>query len=138
MIRSARQCLAILTLLLLASFSPAAPETVAAQGRPFNPLPARAPSSPQSEIENPKSKIHFAAQDILVYGDALVPAWSDWSWDTTRNFSNPIPVYSGSFSLSAAFTAAWAGLYLHTGAPLSAADYEASTFGSMAASAAAS
>jgi len=111
--------LVILTLLLSASggasvLPPASsshePAYVAAQGRP-----PTLPSAP-------------GAEDVPVYVDALAAAWSDWSWGTTIDFSNPSPVHGGSASLAATFNAAWAGLYLHTTAPLSAADYEAVRF----------
>ena len=48
-----------------------------------------------------------------VYADALASGWQDWSWDTTVNRSNTTPVYSGTASIAATYTAAWGGLYLH-------------------------
>ncbi len=48
-----------------------------------------------------------------VYADALAPGWNDWSWDSTRNFSNTTPVYAGTNSISVTYTAAWGGLYLN-------------------------
>jgi RHS repeat-associated protein len=48
-----------------------------------------------------------------VYADALASGWNDWSWDSTRNFSNTTPVYAGTNSISVAYTAAWGGLYLN-------------------------
>ncbi|MEN9390690.1 MAG: hypothetical protein RLZZ283_790, partial [Candidatus Parcubacteria bacterium] len=48
-----------------------------------------------------------------LYADAIGAGWSDWSWDSTRNFSNTNPVYAGTNSLSVAYTAAWGGLYLN-------------------------
>jgi hypothetical protein len=53
-----------------------------------------------------------AASDLVVYTDALNSGWANWSWNTTTNFSATSPVHSGSDSLAATFTAAWAGLYL--------------------------
>ena len=55
----------------------------------------------------------WAAADLLVYGDALASGWQDWSWNTTVNLSNAVPVYSGTASIAATYTSAWGGLYLH-------------------------
>jgi hypothetical protein len=57
-----------------------------------------------------------AAEGLVVYEDALGPGWQDWSWDITRNFANDDPVYAGSTSIAATYTAAWGGLYLHANA----------------------
>lgn len=54
-----------------------------------------------------------AGENLAIYGDALAGGWDDWSWNTTRDFSNGSPVYGGSHSLAVRFDAAWAGLYLH-------------------------
>ncbi len=47
----------------------------------------------------------------VIYDDAIGANWSDWSWGTTRNFSNTSPVRVGSNSLKADFTA-WSGISL--------------------------
>ncbi|MDF7819489.1 glycoside hydrolase family 9 protein [Runella sp. MFBS21] len=47
----------------------------------------------------------------VIYDDAIGANWSDWSWGTTRNFSNTTPVRVGSNSLKADFTA-WSGISL--------------------------
>jgi hypothetical protein len=55
-----------------------------------------------------------AAEGLVVYEDALEPGWQDWgSWGTTRDYANGSPVYAGSASIAATYTAAWGGLYVH-------------------------
>lgn len=49
----------------------------------------------------------------VVYDDALTTGWANWSWGTTVSFANTSPVYMGTRSISAAYTAAWGGLYAH-------------------------
>ncbi|RRB02104.1 glycoside hydrolase family 9 protein [Larkinella rosea] len=60
-----------------------------------------------------------SAITYLIYEDALNSNWADWSWSTTRNFSNTTPVQSGTKSLSVKYDAGWAGLYLHANSPVS-------------------
>jgi hypothetical protein len=49
-----------------------------------------------------------------IYSNALVNGWVDYSYNTTRNFSNAAPVYSGSeYSISATITSAWGGIQLY-------------------------
>jgi hypothetical protein len=70
-----------------------------------------------------------ARADVAVYSDALIPGWDNWSWGTTINFANASPAYGGSgASISVRYTAAWAGLYLHSGAVLNAADFSSLHF----------
>ena len=69
------------------------------------------------------SGLPVLAADLVIYSDALDAGWSDWSWDTTRNFSSATPVKSGSAALSARFDAAWAGLYLHPSIAVSTTGY---------------
>jgi endoglucanase len=59
------------------------------------------------------------ATTYLIYEDVLNGNWADWSWSTTRNFSNTTPVQSGTKSLSVKYDAGWAGLYLHANTPVS-------------------
>jgi hypothetical protein len=54
-----------------------------------------------------------AAVDLPVYTDALASGWQNWSWNTTVNLSNAVPVYSGTASIAATYNSAWGGLYLH-------------------------
>jgi hypothetical protein len=62
----------------------------------------------------PTATATATGQSYLVYGDSLASGWSDWSWSTTVNWSNSSPVYSGKSSVAFTYTAAWAGLNLHT------------------------
>ncbi len=65
-----------------------------------------------------------AATDQAVYTDALPAGWADWSWNTTLNFAAAAPVHGGTAALSARYTAAWAGVYLHSATTLAGADYD--------------
>ncbi|HUK12686.1 MAG TPA: glycoside hydrolase family 44 protein [Thermoanaerobaculaceae bacterium] len=58
------------------------------------------------------------ASDLPVFADALGSGWANWSWDTTVNLGATSPVHSGTDSLAVTFTAAWGGLYLHSGSNL--------------------
>jgi len=64
------------------------------------------------------------AEDLPLYGDALLTGWADWSWDTTRGFSAVSPVKNGAYSLSVTFTAPWAGLYLHADTAVDTSGYD--------------
>ncbi len=66
--------------------------------------------------------------DLLLYDDELSEGWDDWSWDTVNDFSITDPVQSGDRSLSVTFTAAWAGLYLHTNTAIDTGEYETLRF----------
>ncbi|MCP4538691.1 MAG: DUF11 domain-containing protein [Chloroflexi bacterium] len=68
-----------------------------------------------------------APSDLIVYDDALASGWESWSWDTTIDFANSSPVYSGTNSISVTHTAAWGGLYLHANA-LSLSTYDTLRF----------
>ena len=54
-----------------------------------------------------------------VYSDALNGLWEDWSWDVSRNWAATSPVYAGTKSLAATYTAAWGGVYLFRGTGVS-------------------
>jgi autotransporter family porin len=63
------------------------------------------------------------AAPAIIYGDSLASNWQDWSWDATRNFSNPSPIQSGSKSISVQITKAWGALYLHSTTAQSTSGY---------------
>ncbi len=69
-----------------------------------------------------------AAGDVTIYGDDIAGSWADWSWDSTLNFTNPSPVHLGTHSLAVTYTAAWAGLYLHSNSILYGPSYSALRF----------
>jgi hypothetical protein len=69
-----------------------------------------------------------AATELPVYTDALSAGWESWSWCTTLNTANTSPVYAGSRSIAATYTAAWAGLYLHTGTLVPGSAYDTLRF----------
>jgi hypothetical protein len=55
-----------------------------------------------------------ARAQMTIYSNALVNGWVDWSYNCTRNFANPSPVYSGSeYSISVTITNAYGGLQLY-------------------------
>lgn len=69
-----------------------------------------------------------AQATVVVYADALASGWSDWSWSTTRNFSNASPVHAGTASIAATYTAAWGGFYLHANSALTSSGFTAVQF----------
>ena len=60
---------------------------------------------------------------VLIYDDGLISGWEDWSWDTTRNFTNDTLVLSGSRSVAVTYNAPWAGFYLHANTPVNTTGY---------------
>ena len=60
---------------------------------------------------------------MLIYDDGLISGWEDWSWDTTRNFTNDTLVLSGSRSVAVTYNAPWAGFYLHANTPVNTTGY---------------
>jgi len=63
--------------------------------------------------------------DLLVYTDALVAGWEDWSWNITADYTNTSPVHGGAASLAVTFIEAWDGLQLgYHGAQLDVSDYD--------------
>ncbi len=57
-----------------------------------------------------------APTETLIYGDSLASGWADWSWESTRFFTNTNPVHSGTRSISVALKP-WTGFALyHNGA----------------------
>ncbi|MEP0842072.1 MAG: hypothetical protein HRF43_05095 [Phycisphaerae bacterium] len=75
---------------------------------------------------------HASAADppLVVYANGSLPAgWQDWSWSTSRSFSNTNPRYgtSGS-SIRVQHTSGWGGLYLRSTQSLNPADFVALQF----------
>lgn len=58
----------------------------------------------------------------LIYGDALESDWSDWSWGSTRNFSNTSPVQNGIRSIRVTYSDPYGGLSLRKGTGISASN----------------
>ncbi len=69
-----------------------------------------------------------ASAPYTIYGDALAPGWTNWSWDSTVNFGVSSPVYAGSRAIGWTASSAWAGLYLHTGSAVAGSLYTTLTF----------
>ncbi len=62
------------------------------------------------------------SQWVSIYGDALAPGWSDWSW-TAHDLHNPSPVSSGTASIAVTF-APWSGLsFTNPGVPAAGLDF---------------
>ncbi len=68
------------------------------------------------------------AATATIYADALATGWENWSWDTTVNLNNTTPVQAGNRSIAVTFTAAWAGLYLHTAPAINLSGYQTLRF----------
>lgn len=67
-------------------------------------------------------------QITTIFDDTLATNFEDWSWNSTNNFASTIKPYSGTKHIEWKPTAAWAGLYLHTGSGFNTTGYEAITF----------
>jgi hypothetical protein len=63
----------------------------------------------------------MAYAQSTIYTDALGAGWQSWSWNSTINFANPTPVYTGSQSIAVSSTA-WGALSLYHPA-VTAANY---------------
>jgi hypothetical protein len=48
-----------------------------------------------------------------VYAEGLASGWENWSWNSTINFDNNSPTFSGGKSIAFTPNSGWAGLYLH-------------------------
>ena len=68
------------------------------------------------------------AATATIYADALAAGWENWSWDTSVNLNNTTPVHAGNRSIAVTFTAAWAGLYLHTAPAINLSGYQTLRF----------
>ncbi len=53
-----------------------------------------------------------AQSDLSIYTDNLVNGFQDWSFSSTRDFSNPTPTNSGSHSISVTITSGFGALSL--------------------------
>lgn len=69
-----------------------------------------------------------SGNSLIIYEDVLQAGWSDWSWSTTRNYSNTSPVYSGAKSLAVQYTSGWGALYLHPNDAITLSPYPYLTF----------
>lgn len=72
------------------------------------------------------------AQNLIIYNGQLSPEFSNWSWNSTVNFSTTNSVYQGSDTISYTPTSAYGGLYLHTDAGIATAPYQNLTFAAQA------
>lgn len=52
------------------------------------------------------------SQVAVVYDEALVGAWQNWSWETTVDEQSTSEVANGQYAMSAAYQSQYAGLYL--------------------------
>jgi len=64
------------------------------------------------------------ASSNVIYGDALASGWENWSWSTSVAFNIATPKHGGVAAMSATYSAAWAGLALHTSQPLATVGYD--------------
>lgn len=68
------------------------------------------------------------ASDLIIYQDSLASGWENWSWGTTVQFSNTVPVHSGNASIAITHTDGWGGFYLAYPQALTGSDYIALHF----------
>lgn len=74
---------------------------------------------------------HAGAQNLVIYGDALAPSWSDWSYPSPGivvNFANGAPVHAGADSVAVTFNGAFAALSLRTSPVVTGASYTSLRF----------
>lgn len=65
--------------------------------------------------------------NFVVFDDQLSSNFSNWSWNSSINFNNSSPVYSGNKSI--AFSpSAWGGFYLHASTPINVSQYSSLQF----------
>ncbi len=69
-----------------------------------------------------------SATSFTAYGDALAPAWVNWSWDSGVNVAATSPVYSGTRAIAWTVKSAWGGLYLHNDVGVSSSPFANLTF----------
>jgi hypothetical protein len=67
------------------------------------------------------------SQGLPIYNDTL-SGFSNWSWSTDVNFSNPSPIHSGSASIAVTYTGGWAGFYLHSDSDVDVTVYDTLRF----------
>jgi hypothetical protein len=91
--------------------------TVANGGAP-QPTATRIPPTATSVPPNATP----VASSNLIYGDTLASGWANWSWSTSVNFNTTTPKHSGVAAMSATYSAAWGGLFLHAAQPLPTID----------------
>ena len=60
---------------------------------------------------NGRASVGSTVQVYYVYADGLTTGWHDWSWGASVILQDAAYRYSGSYSVSAAYTQAWGGLY---------------------------
>ncbi len=74
-----------------------------------------------------------ATTNYVVFGDALNPAWVDYSYDATTNFNVTSPVYAGTKAAAFSITTTHnGGFYLHTASPLDGTQYTTLNFAAQA------
>ncbi len=93
------------------------------------PTPTPSPSATPSPTSTPVASVTpqpvvtaTPESALTVFGDALAAGWADRSWDSAVNLAARTS-FSGRFAISHQVTAAWGGLYLRAGAPVSTAGY---------------
>jgi len=69
-----------------------------------------------------------AAEDLIIYADALQNGWGNWSWGAAIDPNNAAPVHSGEASIAVTITEQWGALYLGNNTPLSTSGYSGIRF----------
>jgi hypothetical protein len=70
----------------------------------------------------------MAQANLPFYTDNLVNAFQDWSWSSTRNFTNTSPVHSGTDSIAVTITSSGGALSLQYQAGFNTAPYASLSF----------
>jgi hypothetical protein len=88
-----------------------------------SPAPTEASAAPTTQ-----PAAYTSQPDLLIFQDALLDGWQNWSWDTQVSFESTDPVFQGTKAISAQINKGWAAVYLHTDNPVSTTRYTAVRF----------
>lgn len=90
-------------------------------------LPCRSDSATEPALKAQMTTATAAANQIIVYEDALAAGWENWSWSTNLS-SDTVHKFSGNSSLAITHTAAWAGVSFRTATPINTTGYSTIRF----------
>src|SRR6185437_4413656 len=89
-------------------------------------------SGTQSQSVSPTVSVPVSNQQYSLYSDTLTSGWSNWSWNSTINFSNTASAYQGTNDISFTTTSGYGGLYLHSDQGVDTTPYQTITFAAKA------
>src|SRR6266568_5542059 len=70
-------------------------------------------ASTKNVAEKNDQRVVAGTSAFVIYGDALAQGWSNGSYDSSINYKNISPVYSGTYSISDQPTKGWGGLEMN-------------------------